>query len=291
MKTVLRTLALATLAACLLTGFALADTGPQPLLTVKLENAPAEPYCLDLLEEDRGRPYTEIGPEDQDPSVDPALTEALLAAVPEGWHACLLDHTTGAPISGDLLGEDSGGVRLHSFRYPNMPERYRIAVATEGGEVWISPVLERTVLQSSVRVDWADKAVAVPPVWLGYALQLLCTLAVTLVIEGALLVLLGFGRQKRNWLVFLLVNLVTQSALALYTANRFLHHGVSGWSMLSLIPAEIVITAVEILLYRRLLTGRTRGQAAVYGFVSNVGSAALGLFLVEPVWTLIGSIL
>ena len=48
------------------------------------------------------------------------------------------------------------------------------------------------------------------------------------------------GRQKRNWLVFLLVNLVTQSALALYTANNFLHHGVSGWSMLSLIPAAKV---------------------------------------------------
>lgn len=84
MKRKLRTLALAALAACLLTVTALADTGPKPLLTVKVANAPEGLYCLDLLEPDMAGadPYDNSRREDEGQPPDPALTEALLSAVP-----------------------------------------------------------------------------------------------------------------------------------------------------------------------------------------------------------------
>ena len=90
MKRTLRTLTLAALAACLLTVTALADSGPKPMLTVKVVNAPEELYYLDLLEADRAdvQPYDNNRREDEDQPLDPALVESLLAAVPEGWHAC-----------------------------------------------------------------------------------------------------------------------------------------------------------------------------------------------------------
>ena len=47
----LRVLVCALLASLALTTFAFADFGPKPQLTVRVENAPQEPYYLDLLAE------------------------------------------------------------------------------------------------------------------------------------------------------------------------------------------------------------------------------------------------
>ena len=294
MKRMLRILTLAALAACLLTVSALADAGPKPMLTVKVANAPEGLYYLDILEPDAAGadPYDNNRREDEDQPLDPALVEALLCAVPEGWHACTLDHTNGRPIWGDLLGQDAGArLRLHTFSYLGVPDTYRVILAAADGETWVSPVLERESLQSSVTVDYETKAVTVPPVWRAYAVQLLATLTITLVIEGIVLVLFGFGRQKRNWLVFLLVNLVTQGGLALWTAHTFLLHGLSGWSALSILPAELVIFPVEMIAYALLLTGQPRSRAAAYGFLANLFSAVLGIVAIGPVWRFIQSIL
>ena len=294
MKRFLRILTLTALAMCLLTVFALADAGPKPMLTVKVANAPEGLYYLDLLEPDAAGadPCNNNRREDEDQPLDPALVDSLLSAVPEGWHACTLDHTNGRPIWGDLLGEDAGeNLRLHTFRYMGVPDTYRVILATEDGSTWVSPVLERESLQSSVTVDWADKSVTVPPVWRAYAVQLLTTLTTTLVMEGLLLVLFGFWRQKGNWLVFLLVNLVTQGGLAIWTARVFLHSGVSGWSMLSIIPAELVILLAETAAYALLLTGQPRSRAAAYGFLANLFSAVAGSLAIEPAWRFIQSIL
>ena len=122
-----------------------------------------------------------------------------------------------------------------------------------------------------------------------YALQFLCMLLPTLLIEGALLFSFGY-RSRRSWLVFLLVNLVTQGGFALYLAVTVLNHGVSGWSLLFYIPIEIIITAVELLCYRRLLTEKGRGRAVGYAVAANVCSATVGLLLIDPLWRFIVSI-
>lgn len=305
MKRTLRLLGLASLTMCLLTVFALADSGPKPLLTVRVENAPEEEYYLDLVAEGTyespsyGSGESEYSgidwsyTQEEAAALDADLLDILRSAVPEGYHACTAEGTGGAPMWGDLAGEATGkqGERLHTFGYFGLPDTYQILIATKSGDTYLFPPCSRTVLQSSVTVDWADKSITVPPVWTSYAIQLLTTLVTTLVIEGILLVLFGFGKAKRNWLIFLLVNCITQGGLALYSAYVFLHHGVSGWSMIPLILAELVILIVETLAYRRLLTGQTQARAAAYGALANLCSAALGFYLVEPVWRFIASIL
>ena len=47
----LRTLVCALLVSLALTTFAFADSGPKPLLIVRVKDAPQEPYYLDLLAE------------------------------------------------------------------------------------------------------------------------------------------------------------------------------------------------------------------------------------------------
>ena len=294
MKKSLRTGILLLLAMMLLTVSAFADTGPKPKLTVKVENAPEELYYLDLLaegeyEHEGDSDFNSLSDEER-AALDAEMLAALRAAVPEGWHACLAQGVNGPPIRGDLVGEDAGnGTQLHTFGYVGVPDDYRILIVTKSGESWVSDVLHRATLQSSVTVDWAAKTAAAPSAGMAYALQFLCTLLPTLLIEGVLLFAFGY-RSRRSRRVFLLVNLVTQGGFAVYLAVIVLNHGVSGWSLLFYIPIEIIITVVELLCYRRLLTEKGKGRATGYAIVANVCSATVGLLLIDPLWRFIVSI-
>ena len=293
MKRSLRITVLALLAVAALTVTALADTGPKPQLTIRVENAPEEPYYLDILAEgnyeDAASSFDGLEwsySDEEIAALDQELLEALRAAVPEGWHACTAEGSTGAPMWGDLYPDEDG---LHTFGYHGVPDTYRVLMVTKSGEVFLSEVCTRKVLQSSATVDWAGRTVTVPPTWAGYVLQFLSTFLPTILLEGVLLMLFGFF-WKRNWKPFLLVNLVTQGGLALYFSLQAVQNGVSYGYFLLFIPAEIAIALVEAGLYTQLLTGRSRRRAFVYGLTANICSAALGFALVEPVWRFIVSI-
>ena len=295
----------ALLASLALTTFALADSGPKPQLTVRVENAPQELYYLDLLAEgdwdakdtdsDDGIERNYYGKED---TLDPNLLALLRENVPEGWHACVAQGTTGAPIWGELYAEstDASGNDLHIFGYHGVPSTYRILLVTQSGKVWLSDELERRVLQSSVTVHWSDDTenttVTVPSTVAGYLLQFVATLVPTLLIEGILLLLFQYS-WKQNWKAFLIVNVLTQGLLAVASSSVTAHSGVSGWYLFFFfLPAELVVMLVEVFLYsgRGLLTGHSKGRAALYAVTANFASAFLGYYLAEPVWRLVVSI-
>ena len=201
MKRSLRIAVLALLAVTALTVTALADTGPKPQLTIRVENAPKEPYYLDILAEgnyeDAASSFDGLEwsySDEEIAALDQELLEALRAAVPEGWHACTAEGSTGAPMWGDLYPDEDG---LHTFGYHGVPDTYRVLMVTKSGEVFLSEVCTRKVLQSSATVDWAGRTVTVPPTWAGYVLQFLSTFLPTILLEGVLLMLFGFF-WKRN---------------------------------------------------------------------------------------------
>lgn len=250
----LRTLVCALLASLALTTFAFADNGPKPQLIVRVKNAPQEPYYLDLLAkgdwdaEDGNRidgiDWNYDGKED---TLDPDLLALLRDNVPAGWHACVAQGTTGAPMWGELYAEgtDASGNALHWFGYVGVPSTYRIILVTESGKVWVSDILNRRVLQSSVTVNWSDDTsavtVSVPSTIPGYLLQFVATLVPTLLIEGALLLLFRYS-WKKNWETFLLVNVLTQGFLAVASVYVTAHNGVSAWYLFFfLLPAELII--------------------------------------------------
>lgn len=286
-----RTLALFCLTALLLAGTAFADSGPKPQLVVRMVNGPEELYYLDIIAEGEYEGHTYDGiqwsySDEEAAALDQDLLETMRQAVPEGWHACTAEGSTGAPMWGDLEGEDG----IHAFRYVGLPDTYRILIVTKSGESWISGVLERKALQSSVTVDWAAKTAKAPPVWVGYVLQFLATLLPTLLIEGAMLAVFRFG-WRQNWRPFLLVNLVTQGALAVFLSYNFITTGVHWVLMLFLFPlAEVAITIVETALYVKLLDGGSRAKKAAYGVAANGASAVIGWFIAAPVWQWIVSI-
>lgn len=287
----LRVCSLFLLAALLLVGPVFADSGPKPMIYVRVENGPEELYYMDLLEEDPYHAYP-FGPgrrvwgyaEEDEANLDQGLIDALLAAVPEGWHACSLQGTrSGMSMSGALEGRRSQEKRLHRFGYYGVPETFRILAVTKSGEVFCSEPLTRRAYQVSVALDWAAGTASMAPVWQRYVLQFLATFVPTILIEGALLWLLELW-SRRNVLVFLLVNLLTQGGLSLWFSIEATRYAIDYWYFWALIPAELVVLAVEIILYRRFLQEPSNGRAITYAVEANLASAILGFFLAEPVW-------
>lgn len=285
MKRFSRVFMLVCLSLALLTVTALADTGPTSRLTVKVKNAPQELYYLDLLSMEGSPRYPSLT-EEELAALDPDLYSALLAAIPAGWHGCVSQGTDGAPIWGSLTPDENG---CHTFSNYGVPWTYRVLMVTESGEVFLSEVQTRRMLQSSVTVYWAAKSLSAAPLWAGYALELLSTLVPTLLLEGLLLALLGLW-NRRNLLVFLAANVATQLAMFLILGTTALKEGVGFGYYLLFIPLELVILLAETVAYHRLFTETSKRRATVYGISANLCSAVLGWFLAEPVWKFIVSI-
>lgn len=299
-----RRLLLFLLAAALLTVPVFADFGPKPQLTVRVENAPEELYYLDLLAEGPPSPYAEGSsgglPEEERTALDQALLAALTAAVPEGWHCCVVQDTL---IWGNIVSDED----LFQFGY-GLPDVCRVLMVTKSGDTFLSEPIERQVLQSSATVDWAAKTVKTPPLWRGYAAQLFATFLPTLAIEGILLLLFRLW-SRRNALVFLGVNLVTQGGLTLWTSLRTVRYGwLWAWMIRDalryfdpetllyrlrvfpfywLLPAELLILLAEAALYMWLFRDCSKKRAALCALTGNLASFLLGLYLAEPVWRVV----
>ena len=204
--------ALACVLLCLavLPGTASADSGPKPAVTITVVNAPADTYYLDLLITDPDD-YPNIDPADYDPT----LIAGLKSWEDEGWYPALVEGT-GAPLFGELLPGEDGA---HRFTYHGLPRTFRIAVSGPGGAQATDEPFTRTVFYTHLTYDWETNTVTAATSPAGfYGLQFLSTLVPTLIVEGILLWLFGF-RAKRDWLVFLIVNLATQAGLHLWIGS------------------------------------------------------------------------
>lgn len=251
---------------------------PDYRVAVRVVNGVEEVYYLDLLEQSDSE--IEIFKRD---GLDQELLEVMKDAAPDGWRPCTMsislweDH-----FSGDLAGKNG----MHVFHGWHMPKVFRILIVTKSGESWVSEPMEREIMNTTVKVDWAKKTAVMPPVQALYALQFLSTLLPTLLIEGLIFYVFRFP-GRRNWLIFLLVNLATQGALSVILCMNVVPGGTKyiGFMMLVLIPVELLIALVEAVAYMKLLRGQPKHRAFAYGITANAVSYAIGLFTVGPLYT------
>ena len=261
------TLACVLLCLAVLPGTASADTGPKPAVTITVVNAPAGEYYLDLLITGPGD-YENIDPADYDPE----LIAGLKSWEDEGWYPALVTGTR-APLFGELTAEADG---IHRFSYSGLPRTFRIAVSGPGGAQATAEPFTRTVFYTHLTYDWSTNSITRATSPAGYyAFQFLSTLVPTLIIEGILLWLFGF-RAKRDWLVFLIVNLVTQAGLHLWVAENLVVNGSSAFQYLVLLVAEVPILFLELAVYVFLLKEHSRLRRAAYAACANIASYALG---------------
>ncbi|MBD5133940.1 MAG: hypothetical protein HDT38_05660 [Clostridiales bacterium] len=250
---------------------AYADLGPKPELTITVVNAPEGELYLDLLT--RGKP-TEYPYPNHVEERDPVILENLRSLEGDGW---VLAYSTGAsgspPVFGDLRPQEDGTWR---FSYVGLPETFRVAAAT-ADEAKVAESAYTRQFVSHIVYDWEANTVrdATPPV-LRFFVRLASTLIPTLMIEGLVFWLFGF-REKHSWLVFVVVNIITQTGLHLAVGATLT---MSGWHFLNyfllMIIPEAIIWAVEAALYAALLQEHGRRRRVGYALLANLASFAAG---------------
>ncbi len=107
------------------------------------------------------------------------------------------------------------------------------------------------------------------PIW---RIPLLVAIRVvsTLLIEGLVFFLFRY-RERRSWLVFLSVNLITQTALNLSITGPL----YTGW-MISYVFGEVIVFIVEAFGFTLLLREFKKGRAALCAVAANAASLILG---------------
>lgn len=159
----------------------------------------------------------------------------------------------------------------------------RLVVET-GGEAFSLPIDPAgfTRYNNLLTLDLANRSLLYGQPWWRQPLLVLLRVALTLLIEGLVFLLFGY-RQKRSWLVFLIVNLITQlfvNLVVLFLAGPL---GTSYMGLLLLfiyLPMELAVMAAEIGAFRKLLREMDKTTSTIYAVMSNILSWVLGGFLI-----------
>jgi hypothetical protein len=103
-------------------------------------------------------------------------------------------------------------------------------------------------------------------------------LLLTLLIEGIIFWLFWF-RQKRSWLIFLAINLVTQGIL-----NIWLNSGGSlmpSYLIISLIIGEFFVFAAEMITFPIFIEEHNKSRSLIYAFIANLVSLIAGGYIIS----------
>ncbi|MDI9503307.1 MAG: hypothetical protein GX291_02070 [Tissierellia bacterium] len=102
--------------------------------------------------------------------------------------------------------------------------------------------------------------------------------AATLFIEGAILYLFGY-RKRISYLLFLLINLITQGILAWYLHVQVLD--LSYGFTIGLILTEIIILAIEALFFSMFVKEHRAARGLLFVLVANIASFVAGYMLLR----------
>lgn len=132
-----------------------------------------------------------------------------------------------------------------------------------------------------VTLDLRNQRLLYDQPWWRTPLLIGLRMVLTLALEGAVFWLFGY-RQRRSWLVFLAVNLVTQLGVnlaVLSLANPFFNLSEGAIALMFwfvYLPVELLVLVVEIVAFRLLLREHTKGRAAGCAAAANLLSWGLG---------------
>lgn len=256
-----------------------ADMGPKPQLKITVLNAPDEPYYVDLLVK-----ADLLGPNGENlEGLDPSMIAKLKSLEEEGWYPALVNGTA-IPLFGDLTGTLVNGKMVHTFGY-HLPDEYRIILVTQSGGIIVSDPQTMDSFYTSLKFDALSGKVSKPNVAILYAIQFVSTLIPTLIVEFVILLMFGLY-SKRNLIVFLVMNLVTQIGLAFTVNAALIQMGLLS-AILVLIFVEGFIWLFEMIVAWKAFDRKKKTWIRVtYALVANMVSFILGIImiLVQSSW-------
>ncbi|MGB4589483.1 MAG: hypothetical protein WBI17_09675 [Clostridiaceae bacterium] len=102
-------------------------------------------------------------------------------------------------------------------------------------------------------------------------------LFLTLLIESIIFLCFRF-RQKRSWLIFLAINLVTQGILNIWLNNEATMS--SSYLIFALIFGELFVFASEMVAFPALIKEHSKRRTVLYAFIANLVSLIVGGYLI-----------
>lgn len=191
---------------------------------------------------------------------------------------------------GETLDSDSGDIIVPgepqvqwmetSFRFYvyhlDPRETYEILMTIDGETNRITITDIKNTYNNVFTLNWKNKTLTPDRSPLRSALFVFLRVSLTLMIEGVVFYLMGF-RTKRSWLVFLSLNLLTQSALNLWLNSMF---PTNGYVIFALIFGEFFVLVAEMIGFLTLITEKKRWLTALYVVLANVASLVLGGYLI-----------
>lgn len=154
-------------------------------------------------------------------------------------------------------------------------------VVKTGGESFSCPLPEEKLegYDSLVTLDLGKRTVTAGEKPWRQPLLVSLRVGLTLLIEGLVLLLFQY-RTRRSWLTFLIVNLVTQTALNAVLAE-FSTSGPGALWLFFYAIGEFLIFIVEIIAYCCLFKEFSKKRAALYAFTANAISLLLGGYIIS----------
>ena len=120
---------------------------------------------------------------------------------------------------------------------------------------------------------------------------LVVQIVLTLVIEGIVFFLFGY-RKKKSWLIFLILNLLTQGVLYVWlaqnNASAVQHFTHSSYFILSLVIGELFVFIAEIIGFLVFVNEHPRPRTVAYVIAANLLSLIAGGYIITyiPVYAL-----
>ncbi len=130
---------------------------------------------------------------------------------------------------------------------------------------------------SLLTLNYETQTLTVGQHWWRQPILTAVRITLTLLVEGLIFLSFGF-RHRRSWLVFLIVNLLTQGWLN-YIINSSAFS--NGYWLIGLYLAEFVIFIAEAIVFLLAVKEKKKWQRPLYAVVANVASLIAGLLLIN----------
>lgn len=191
------------------------------------------------------------------------------------------DLMIGVEKDGDLMYADVTDKildRYYEFYYRALPDSneyiFNIGYGSEFFEIKLGRVPKK--YNNVYTLDLSERTLIPGKLKLRSAALVLVRVAITLVLEGIIFWFFAF-RKKASWIAFILINLLTQTALNVWIMGFPIK---IGYSIIGLFFAEILVVVFEMALFFKLVDEHTNMRKAGYVFVANVVSFIAGGYMI-----------
>lgn len=258
-----------------------ADFGPKPSITIKAKNMPDTVCYMDLLIEDGD--MASDSAKFTSPEYDQELIGRLRNFNYDGWKPALINDLY--MMSGDVVCNIKDGKCTSSYGY-RVPVRFMIVVADKNGNLVVSNMVERKAFNSVVYFDFKNANAKERAFPISYLFQFITTCMATLILEGLVLLLFGFG-LKENLKPFLYINIATQLFLTLAVFYGMYFSGAFAAIALYAL-AEIIIFIMETILFAVFLKQHSKARRVVFSIAANFVSLLSSTVVILLIDTTLG---